>query len=94
MRLMQGGKEVTVIDFGSVEFGTKKEISVDLVNDSEAALRELQVSVNPEITIESKVPAFMLPQDTITLQLSWMPKLEIKKPINVNLEITGKEVFE
>lgn len=94
MRLMQGGKEITAIDFGAVEIGVKKEIAVDIVNDSDAALRELQISVNPEIIIESKVPAFMLPRDTVTLKLSWMPKLTIKKPVKADLEITGKEVYE
>lgn len=92
MKILQDGKEISTISFGEVEIGQKKEIAVKLFNDGKGKLTELQFKVNPEITIEL-APQQIAPEGLGELRLSWMPDLAVTQPIQVKLEITGKEVF-
>lgn len=93
MKLMQGGKEITAIDFGEVEIGVKKDIDVIIVNDSGATLKELRyILMRTEVKILD-APAMIAPHAEGVIRLSWTPKLKLKAP-KVDLEITGKEVYE
>jgi len=92
MKILQDGKEVSTIDFGEVELGARKEIIIELENEGEGALTELAFKVNPEIQILA-APHIIAPHSKSSLRLSWMPDANLKQPIQVNLEITGKEVF-
>lgn len=92
MKILQDGKEITAIDFGQVEFGMKKDIFIEIQNDGVATLTELQFKANPEIQI-SNAPSTIKPHKSAYVTLSWIPDANLQQPINVNLEITGKEVF-
>jgi hypothetical protein len=92
VKILQDGKEVSTISFGEVEFGMKKDILVEIQNDGESTLKELTYTANPEIHI-SNAPQTIAPHKSAYVTLSWIPDAKLQQPIQVNLEITGKEVF-
>jgi hypothetical protein len=81
------------IDFGQVEIGIRKEISVTIENDTNATVTELQFNVDPEIKIESS-PVELEPHAKAILKLSWIPSLDLKQPLDTSIMIKGKEVYK
>ena len=92
MRLLQNGKETAAIDFGMVELGTRKEIIVELENNGEGTLTDLIFKIDFDVQIID-APKTVNPHATVPIRLSWAPTPELRQPLEVTLEVTGKEVF-
>lgn len=86
--------EIKSINFGIVDAGTCKELSVFIYNDLEAMMTNLRFKIPP-------IEGLEIIQSPITIQskkgekftLKWCPTMKFKKALIVTLEISGDEVY-
>jgi len=82
---------VPKIDFGLVEMGVKKDISIIIENETNATLIDLEYQAS-DITVSG--PKEMMPHSKAELRLSWTPSLDLRQPLDTSIKIIGKEVFK
>lgn len=88
--------EISYIDFGTVEAGTKKRITIYLLNDSEAILNNLIFDFPVEFLEQLEIISFpqrIDPSKTGELVLEWKPSKEFKKALQVPITIKAEEIY-
>ena len=91
-------QEVQNINFGIVDVGDKKTMSLFLMNDSNADMIEISVELQDsmkenEVEIES-YPTELAAHSKGKLSLSWKPTLKIKKGLEISLKMKGVELWK
>lgn len=90
--------EVVTIDFGIVEAGSSKEITLHLYNETKAVLSNLEF-VFPPILPEPgrltlvKMPKTIQPGKSAELVLKWSPSMNFKQALEVPIVIKGDEIY-
>lgn len=86
-------EEIKEYDFGKVEAGTSKEVSLYLYNSTTAFLHELKIHIpNKDIKVVD-FPSEMIPWENRLFKLIWKPSLSFKKGLRIKLSITGIEEY-
>jgi len=89
--------QITSIYLGEVEAGQQKEIRVYLFNDTDGYFKDLKYSF-PKLprteTLEIiDAPIYIDPHSAKPLTIRWKPSANFRKALELQLDITGKEVF-
>jgi len=83
-----------VIDFGEVEAGTEKIVTIYIYNTTDAHLRNLRYTIDNKYVEVIDPPSEMFPHEIRKLQLRWKSPVTIKKGLKAKLIITGVEVYK
>ena len=87
-------EEITTLDLGTVEAGSKKEFTFYVVNDQDCVMENLEFLVaNKEVKIFS-APKVLSNYEKAELVVEWKPSVTIKRGLKTSLEIKGYEVWE
>lgn len=85
--------EITTLDFGIVDAGTKKEFKFFLYNDSLAELMNLKFDIkHPEIKI-LKMPSAIHKDSVAEFTIEWEPSITLKEGLKIQLTISGEELW-
>jgi len=84
--------ETNTIDFGIVEVGTTKEVTLYLHNDSDAVIRNLKYAIGNKKVELVNPPERIVPRGVEALRFRWSPTL-LKQPLKTTIEITGEEIY-
>lgn len=86
-------EEISQIDFGEVEIGQSKEVTVYLLNERDTLLKNLNFSFkNTDVEVVTS-PRTLSPRQISKLTVRWTPNLQIKKALKIDLVIRGEEVI-
>jgi hypothetical protein len=78
------------IDFGEVWFLEQKTATVWLYNETDAFLRDIKVTLNPEQFIKVKAPSTLKAKQKAPITLTWQPT--VLKGLKLEVDITAVEV--
>jgi len=91
-----GKEEIKSIDFGEVEVGTTKTITIYLKNDSSnSIIKDIVVKIDPkrnDLRI-IQAPSELKNNEAKPIVIEWKPSLKLRSPLNAKLIINAKEVF-
>ena len=85
-------KEIAEIDFGEVEVGKKKDLTLYLHNETSGLARNLIFNVDQQIAV-SDCPVLLEAKETKPFKLSWTPTVDFKQPLNTKIEVKGTVVY-
>jgi len=84
---------ITAIEFGAVQAGDIKDVTVYVKNDSLAELKNLKFTLdNPEISIV-KAPENLKPWGIDTLIVRWNVKVDLRKGLKAKININAEEYW-
>jgi len=89
-------EEIEVLDFGIVEAGSSKTLTIYLYNDTKAVVSNLSFNfgVLPEKSLEIiSAPKTIQPGKTDKLVLKWSPTMNFRQALEVPITISGDEVY-
>lgn len=89
-------KPIETIDFGMVEVGEIRDLTVFIHNDKKTLLTDIEFKLihPPSETVKIVTsPTSIQPGKTESLSLRWQPSSKFKKALKVKLAILGKEVY-
>jgi hypothetical protein len=88
--------QIQSVNFGKVEAGTTKEVTVYLYNDSDGMLTNLLYSF-PTLPISEVLkvegPVTIQSKQAGKLSLTWKPSTNFRKALKVDIAIEGQEVY-
>jgi len=79
-------KPVATLDFGDVDVGDEKQVSVFMLNYGETTLRKIKVATKTDGVAVLEQPSELLSGELKKLTLAWTPT---KEDLDVDLEVTG-----
>ena len=100
MKILSNGKEVTVLDLGMVKIGETKVYEYIIENDTQWAVKHIEVSlkdVDGKPVKEIKFidyPLELKRQSKALLKFAWTPSIEIKKGLKTELQIKAVEIWD
>lgn len=66
---------ISVPEFGEVEVGTSKSVTVTITNLEPVTVKDIKISVdNPELELFGVIPDALPSGDSFDMQLTWKPK--------------------
>ena len=87
-------KEVDELDLGVVEVNTTKEYEYILLNDTDAELNDIELSINnKEIKILS-CPKSLKALSSDEIKFSWTPTLKVTKSVKTTFSLKGTELYK
>jgi len=92
MKILQNNNKISFIDFGIVEVGKSKEVTVIVENDSTAYLENLVFKCEDVKVLEA--PIRLDPNASGVVKLLWVPSISLKKPLKAELKVEGIEVYK
>lgn len=90
--------EIEVLDFGIVEAGSSKIITLYLYNETKAVLSNIEFVFPPSLpeperlTIE-KISKTLQPGKSAEMILKWSPSMNFKQALEVPIIIKGDEIY-
>lgn len=86
-------EEISQIDFGEVEIGQSKEMTVYLLNERDTLLKNLNFSFKNKDVEVIESPRALSPRQITKLVVRWTPNLQIKSALKIDLLVRGEEVI-
>jgi len=82
------------IRFGEVEAGLHKDITIYLFNDANAELRDIDIELPEKDDVEvMRSPTQLMENSSDHVVLRWSPSIDLRKALETNIKIRGKEVY-
>ena len=86
-------QQLNSIDFGDVEAGESKKLTLYLYNDSEHEVTDLKYSCDDKFIHFTESPEKVLPKETVSFIVEWSPALNLRKALESEITVKGIETI-
>jgi hypothetical protein len=94
LELLQNGKKIDVIDFGTPETGSKNRLVLQLRNNSPRwSIMKIECSLKQNDELRIEYPMILRPSEISDVIISWNPKFERREPLLLSETFSGQLII-